>query len=179
MEFAREMEQTSMIIGMRSARSAPTAVYAINAFEVLPPVAARAAPDAPAPEPDAPAPGPDAPPDQEPPVSPTAALRMWAGFDPVTIGDAGLLAALGLDYPDAVIPPWVKTGLAPLVVDGYVTIETFTTALEYVLGAIQDRGTGDAAASRPADPDAVTPTVTSIERGDPGRRVYVRDDARL
>ena len=74
---------------------------------------------------------------------------------------------LGLDYPDAEIPPWVKTGLAPLVVNGYVTIETFTAALEYVLGAILDGGTRDAAGSRPADPDTAAPTVTSIERSDP------------
>ena len=169
-EFAKGMEQTSMIIGMRSARSAPTAVYAINAFEVLPSAAAQAAPDAPAP-------GPDAPPGQEPPVSPAAALRMWAGSGPATIGDAGLLAALGLDYPDAAIPAWVKTGLAPLVVNGYATTETFTAALEYVLGAIRDGGTRDAAGSRPADADpgrthtvaadTTAPTVTSIERSDP------------
>ena len=159
-EFAKGMEQTSMIIGLRSARSAPTAVYVINAFEVLPPAAVQAEPDAPAPEP-------DAPPDQEPPASPTAAFRMWAGFDPATMGDAGLAAALGLDYPGAEIPPWMKTGLAPLVVNGYATIDEFATALEYVLGAIQDLGARDAAESQPADPDTAAPTVTSIERSDP------------
>ena len=173
-EFAKEMGQTSMIVRMWNTRSAPVSVYVINAFEVLAPAAVQAAPDVPAPEPepepDMPEPEPDAPSYQEPPASPAAALRMWAGFDPVTIGDAGLLEALGLDYPDAVIPAWVKTGLAPLVVNGYVTIETFTTALEYVLDAIQDRGaTNDAAGSQPADadPDAAAPTVTSVERSDP------------
>ena len=173
-EFAKEMGQTSMIVRMWNTRSAPVSVYVINAFEVLAPAAAQAAPDVPAPEPepepDMPEPEPDAPSYPEPPASPAAALRMWAGFDPVTIGDAGLLEALGLDYPDAVIPAWVKTGLAPLVVNGYVTIETFTTALEYVLDAIQDRGaTNDAAGSQPADadPDAAAPTVTSVERSDP------------
>ena len=156
-EFAKEMGQTSMIVRMWNTRSAPASVYVINAFEVLAPAAARAAPDAPAPEP-------DAPPDREPPASPTAALRMWAGFDPVTIGDAGLLAALGLDYPDAVIPAWVKTGLAPLVINNGIATDEFTTALEYVLGAMRDRGT---AGSRPADPDVTAPTVASIERSDP------------
>ena len=166
-EFAKGMEQTSMIIGLRSARSAPTAVYAINAFEVLPPAAAQAEPDVPAPEPDMPAPEPDAPSYQEPPASPTAAFRMWAGFGPAAIGDAELVAALGLDYPGAEIPMWMKTGLAPLVVKDHVTLDEFTTALGYVLGAIQDRGTKDAAGSQPADLDAIAPTVASIERSDP------------
>ena len=92
---------------------------------------------------------------------------MWAGFGPATIGDAGLAAALGLDYPGAEIPTWVKTGLAPLVVNGYATVDEFATALEYVLGAIQDRGARDTAGSQPADPDAAAPTVASIERSDP------------
>ena len=92
---------------------------------------------------------------------------MWAGFGPATIGDAGLIAALGLDYPGAEIPTWVKTGLVPMVVNGYATIGEFTAALEYVLGAIQDRGARDAAESQPADPDVAAPTVTSIEGSDP------------
>ena len=157
-EFAKGMEQTGMIIGLRSARSAPTAVYVINAFEVLPPAIAQTEPDVPEPEPDMPL-------DQKLPASPMEAFHMWAGFGPATIGDAGLAAALG--YPDAEIPPWVKTGLAPLVVNGYVTIDEFATALEYVLGAVQDRGARDAAESQPADPDTAAPTVTSIERSDP------------
>ena len=162
-EFAKEMGQTGMIVRMWNTRSAPASVYVINAFEVLAPAAARAAPDVPAPEP-------DAPPDQEPPASPAAALRMWAGFGPATIGDAGLLAALGLDYPDAVIPAWVRTGLAPLVINNGIAVDEFTAALRYVLENTGSRGaTNDAAGSRPADagPDAAAPTVASIERSDP------------
>ena len=156
-EFANVTGLTDMVITSENARGASTTVHVASAFEVLAPAAAQAAPDPPAPEP-------DRPPDQEPPVSPAAALRMWAGFGPVTMGDAGLLAALGLDYPDAVIPAWVKTGLAPLAINNGIAVDEFTTALEYVLGAMRDGGT---AGSRPADPDAAAPTVTSIERSDP------------
>ena len=156
-EFANVTGLTDMVITSENARGASTTVHVASAFEVLAPVAAQAAPDVPAPEP-------DRPPDQEPPVSPAAALRMWAGFGPATMGDAGLLAALGLDYPDAVIPAWVRTGLVPLAINNGIAVDEFTTALEYVLGAIRDGGT---AGSRPADPDAAAPTVTSIERSDP------------
>ena len=172
-EFADVTGLTDMVITSENARGASTTVHVASAFEVLPPAAAQAEPDAPAPEPepepDMPAPEPDAPSYHEPPASPTAAFRMWAGFGPATIGDAGLAAALGLDYPGAEIPTWVKTGLAPLVVNGYATVDEFATALEYVLGAIQDRGARDAAGSQPADtdPDAAAPTVASIERSDP------------
>ena len=180
-EFADVTGLTDMVITSENARGASTTVHVASAFEVLPPAAAQAEPDAPAPEPepDMPAPEPDAPSYHEPPASPTAAFRMWAGFGPATIGDAGLAAALGLDYPGAEIPTWVKTGLAPLVVNGYATVDEFATALEYVLGAIQDRGARDAAGSQPADPDAAAPTVASIERSDPAERVHVRDDAGL
>ena len=168
-EFADVTGLTDMVITSENARGASTTVHVASAFEVLPPAAAQAEPDAPAPEPepDMPAPEPDAPSYHEPPASPTVAFRMWAGFGPATIGDAGLAAALGLDYPGAEIPTWVKTGLAPLVVNGYATVDEFATALEYVLGAIQDRGARDAAGSQPADPDAAAPTVASIERSDP------------
>ena len=168
-EFADVTGLTDMVITSENARGASTTVHVASAFEVLPPAAAQAEPDAPAPEPepDMPAPEPDAPSYHEPPASPTAAFRMWAEFGPATIGDAGLAAALGLDYPGAEIPTWVKTGLAPLVVNGYATVDEFATALEYVLGAIQDRGARDAAGSQPADPDAAAPTVASIERSDP------------
>ena len=181
-EFAGVTGLTDMVITSENARGASTTVHVASAFEVLPPSATQAEPDAPepdmpAPEPDMPAPEPDAPSYHGPPPSPTAAFRMWTGFGPATIGDAGLAAALGLDYPDAEIPPWVKTGLVPMVVSGYATVDEFATALEYVLGAIQDRGTRDAAGSQPADagpghtrtanPDAAAPAVTSIERSDP------------
>ena len=173
-EFADVTGLTDMVITSENARGASTTVHVASAFEVLPPAAAQAEPDAPepdmpAPEPDMPAPEPDAPSYHGPPASPTVAFRMWAGFGPATIGDAGLAAALGLDYPDAEIPPWVKTGLVPLVVNGYATVDEFATALEYVLGAIQDRGARDTAGSRPADagPDAAAPAVASIERSDP------------
>ena len=53
------------------------------------------------------------------------------------------------------------------MVNGYATVDEFATALEYVLGAIQDRGARDAAGSQPADPDTAAPAVTSIERSDP------------
>ena len=180
-EFADVTGLTDMVITSENARGASTTVHVASAFEVLPPAAAQAEPDAPAPEPepDMPAPEPDAPSYHEPPASPTAAFRMWAEFGPATIGDAGLAAALGLDYPGAEIPTWVKTGLAPLVVNGYATVDEFATALEYVLGAIQDRGARDAAGSQPADPDAAAPTVVSIERSDPAEGVHVRDDAGL
>ena len=164
-EFAGVTGLTYMVITSENAGGASTTVHVASAFEVLPPAAAQAEPDAP--EPDMPAPEPDAPSYHGPPASPTAAFRMWAGFGPATIGDAGLAAALGLDYPDAGIPTWVKTGLAPMVVSGYATVDEFATALEYVLGAIQDRGAGDTAGSQPADPDAAAPTVASIERSDP------------
>ena len=49
------------------------------------------------------------------------------------MSDAELLASLGLDYPGAQIPDWVMTNLGPLVVNGQVTLDEFTTALEYVL----------------------------------------------
>ena len=161
-EFENAVGTIDMEIRIWIVDSRSTTVQVLNAMEIL------ADPDRVVLEP---------PSDQEPPVSPTAALRMWTGFGPATIGDAELIAALGLDYPNAEIPPWVKTGLAPLVVEDRVTIEMFTTALEHVLGAIQDRGTKDAAGSQPADTDpdrtsttgsdAVAPTVTSIERSDP------------
>ena len=160
-EFADGTGLTDMAITSENARGASTAVHVASAFEVLPPEAARAAPDVPAPEPDAPS-------DQELPASPTAALRMWAGFGPATIGDAGLLAALGLDYPDAVIPAWVRTGLAPLVINNGIAVDEFTAALRYVLENTGSRGaTNDAAGSRPADPDVTAPTVASIERSGP------------
>ena len=153
-EFAKEMGQTDMIVRLWNTRSASVSVYVINAFEVLAPAAAQAEPDL--------------PPGQEIPDPRTAALRMWAGFDSVTIGDAGLIAALGLDYPDAVIPAWVRTGLAPLVINNGIAVDEFTTALRYVLENIGSRGaTNDAAGSQPADPDAAAPTVTSVERSDP------------
>ena len=155
-EFAKEMGQTDMIVRLWNTRSASVSVYVINAFEVLAPAAAQAEPDL--------------PPGQEIPDPRTAALRMWAGFDSVAIGDAGLIAALGLDYPDAVIPAWVRTGLAPLVINNGIAVDEFTTALRYVLENIGLRGaTNDAAGSQPADtdPDAAAPTVTSVERSDP------------
>ena len=155
-EFAKEMGQTDMIVRLWNTRSASVSVYVINAFEVLAPAAAQAEPDL--------------PPGQEIPDPRTAALRMWAGFDSVTIGDAGLIAALGLDYPDAVIPAWVRTGLAPLVINNGIAVDEFTTALRYVLENTGPRGaTNDAAGSQPADtdPDAAAPTVTSVERSDP------------
>ena len=60
-------------------------------------------------------------------------IRMWSGFEPESITDAQLLAALGLDYPGVDIPNWVMTELGPLVVKGSVGIDEFKTALEYVL----------------------------------------------
>ena len=155
-EFAKEMGQTDMIVRLWNTRSASVSVYVINAFEVLAPAAAQAEPDL--------------PPGQEIPDPRTAALRMWAGFDSVAIGDAGLIAALGLDYPDAVIPAWVRTGLAPLVINNGIAVDEFTAALRYVLENTGPRGaTNDAAGSQPADtdPDAAAPTVTSVERSDP------------
>ena len=168
-EFANVTGLTDMVITSENARGASTTVHVASAFEVLPPAAAQAEPDAPAPEPEPDMPEPDAPSYHGPPASPTAAFRMWAGFGPATVGDAGLAAALGLDYPGAEIPTWVKTGLAPMVVSGYATVDEFATALEYVLGSIQDRGARDTAGSRPADagPDAAAPAVASIERSDP------------
>ena len=151
-EFENAVGTIDMEIRIWTVDSRSTTVQVLNAMEIL------ADPDRVVLEP---------PSGQEPPVSPAAALRMWAGLGPVTIGDAGLLAALGLDYPDAVIPTWVKTGLAPLAINNGIAVDEFTTALEYVLGAIRDGGTRDAAGSQPADPDAAAPTVTSIERSDP------------
>ena len=153
-EFENAVGTIDMEIRIWTVDSRSTTVQVLNAMEIL------ADPDRVALEPEPPS-------DQKPPVSPTAALRMWAGLGPVTIGDAGLLAALGLDYPDAEIPPWVKTGLVPLAINNGIAVDEFTTALEYVLGAIRDGGTRDAAGSQPADPDATAPTVTSIEMSDP------------
>ncbi len=153
-EFENAVGTIDMEIRIWTVDSRSTTVQVLNAMEIL------ADPDRVALEPEPPS-------DQKPPVSPTAALRMWAGLGPVTIGDAGLLAALGLDYPNAEIPPWVKTGLVPLAINNGIAVDEFTTALEYVLGAIRDGGTRDAAGSQPADPDATAPTVTSIEMSDP------------
>ena len=153
-EFENAVGTIDMEIRIWTVDSRSTTVQVLNAMEILA-------------DPDRVVLEPEPPPGQEPPVSPAAALRMWAGSGPATIGDAGLLAALGLDYPDAEIPAWVKTGLAPLVINNGIAVDEFTTALEYVLGAMQDRGTRDAAASQPADPDTTAPTVASIERSDP------------
>ena len=153
-EFENAVGTIDMEIRIWTVDSRSTTVQVLNAMEILA-------------DPDRVVLEPEPPPGQEPPVSPAAALRMWAGSGPATIGDAGLLAALGLDYPDAEIPAWVKTGLAPLVINNGIAVDEFTTALEYVLGAMQDRGTRDAAASWPADPDTTAPTVASIERSDP------------
>ena len=73
-----------------------------------------------------PAAGPDA--DRD-----TLAIRMWSGFEPESISDAQLLASLGLDYPGVDIPSWVMTELGVLAAGGDITVEQFTTALEYVL----------------------------------------------
>ena len=153
-EFENAVGTVDMEIRIWIVDSRSTTVQVLNAMEIL------ADPDRVVFEPEPPS-------GQEPPVSPTAALRMWAGLGPVTIGDAELIAALGLDYPDAVIPAWVKAGLVPLAINNGIAVDEFTTALEYVLGAIRDGGTRDAAGSQPADPDAAAPTVTSIERSDP------------
>ena len=61
------------------------------------------------------------------------AVRMWSGFEPESMTDAQLLAALGLGYPGANIPGWVMTELGVLVAKGDVTVNEFKTVLEYVL----------------------------------------------
>ena len=66
-------------------------------------------------------------------VQDSTAIHMWSGFEPESISDAHLLAALGLDYPGADIPNWVMTELEPLVVNGSVTVDEFRTAVQYVL----------------------------------------------
>ena len=116
-EFENAVGTVDMEIRIWTVDSRSTTVQVLNAMEIL------ADPDRVALEPEPPS-------GQEPTVSPTAALRMWAGFDSVTIGDAGLLAALGLDYPDAEIPPWVKAGLVPLTINNGIAVDEFTTALE-------------------------------------------------
>ena len=62
-----------------------------------------------------------------------AAVRMWSGFESFVLDDAGLLGALGLDYPGTDIPNWVMTELGPLVVKEKITMDEFVAALEYVL----------------------------------------------
>ena len=55
------------------------------------------------------------------------------------------------------IPPWVKTGLAPLVINNGIATGEFTTALEYVLGAMRDSGITDAAGNPPAGAAGAVP----------------------
>ena len=66
----------------------------------------------------------------------TAAIRMWSGFDSVVLDDAGLLVALGLDYPGMDIPGWIMTKLGPLAAKGEITIGEFKAALVYVLEGV-------------------------------------------
>ena len=89
-EFADVTGLTDMVITSENARGASTTVHVASAFEVLPPAAAQAEPDAPepdmpAPEPDMPAPEPDAPSYHGPPGLPYGGVphvgRVWPRHD--------------------------------------------------------------------------------------------------
>ena len=149
--FEGEMEQTNLVARTWNTDASSAIVRVLDAFSVsaAQPDPPAALPEDPAPEdpaPEDPAPEDPAPEDPAPedPMhdaggdsdeSDLLAIRMWAGFEPESITDAELLAALGLNYQGggADIPPWMMTELGPLVAKGEITVGEFRTALEYVL----------------------------------------------
>ena len=154
--FEGEMEQTNLVARTWNTDASSAIVRVLDAFSVsaAQPDPPAALPEDPAPEdpaPEDPAPEDPAPEDPAPedPVpedpmhdaggdsakSDLLAIRMWSGFEPESITDAGLLDALGLDYSGggADIPSWVMTELGPLAAKGEITVSEFRTALEYVL----------------------------------------------
>ena len=63
-------------------------------------------------------------------------IRMWAGFEPESLTDAGFLTMIDLDYPDVDIPDWMMTDLGVLTVKDLVTVDEFKVALVYVLDSM-------------------------------------------
>ena len=130
--FAGEMDLTNMAARMWNADLSLLTVQVLDAFEVVTEAVVDPEPTAPGVDPEPVITiGPVT--DPEPTLDEMAAVRMWSGFESFVLDDAGLLAALGLDYPGADIPGWMMTELGPLVVKGGITIDEFVTALEYVL----------------------------------------------
>ena len=149
--FSESMGMTNMVVRTWNTAGQITTVRIFDALDVTESATGVVDPEpisepVPAvdPEPGSVDPEPVAAPEPEPPATvqkqtaePGSAaeesLKAWAGFASGAVSDAELLASLGLDYPGAQIPDWVMTNLGPLVVKGQVTLDEFTTALEYVL----------------------------------------------
>ena len=129
------MGKTNMAIRTWNAAGQLTEVQVFDALDVRAqepePVAVDPEPAEAEPEPVAVDPEPAAV--DDPAERDVLAIRMWSGFEPESISDAQLLASLDLDYPGADIPSWVMTELGVLAAGGDITVEQFTTALEYVL----------------------------------------------
>ena len=139
--FEGAMEQTNMVARLWNADLSLLTVQVLDAFEVVTEIVVDPEPTEPGVDPEPTVPGVDPEPvlklesvvDPEPTLDEAAAIRMWSGFDSVVLDDAGLLEALGLDYPGADIPSWMMTELGPLVAKEKITMDEFIAALEYVL----------------------------------------------